>query len=60
VQSQETKGQKKIKKEGDESNKQFSDTEICGGYSLSVINQSKEGQEEKCLNSRVRTEKEPI
>jgi len=29
-----------------------------GGCSLSVINQSKEVREEKCLISRVRTEKE--
>ena len=30
------------------------------GCSLLVLNQSKEGWEEKCLSSRVRTEKEPI
>jgi len=53
--------QEKVKEEGCENNKHFSNNEIeRGGCSLSVLNQGEEGGEEKCQSSTERADNNPM
>jgi hypothetical protein len=51
---------KKLKEEGDDTDEQFSNTEIERGDIVSVPNQGEEGWEEKSLSGTGRAGKEPI